>query len=723
MPLTGPQHQQLQQALLSAFDEAGLRQLARQELDANLDSVTPSGDLTQRTYELVDWAKRGDRIIDLIRGALSQNSGNKELRGLAAAAMQWPACVDAGEALFIAGKPAPRRVEEAYLTDLITTYNVWAEKYTPLAGIAEVQAEETEPTLGLSPLFMPSGFEKLVEHGYGPEKRIEREPVDDLREAVTKHRRLVVLGEPGSGKTTTLWRLVYDYAEAAQQDPTAPIPILAPLGGYTGPEPALAHLAQFAGELGLHLPAYLESGQAVLLLDALNEMPRDGYKERIGRIQALIDRFPETPVVVTCRALDYEEALKLEKVDVVPLDVFRQREYLHRYLGEVAGDKLFWQLAGGDGVSDLWGAWQRLGGTFEQLWTVKELPDEIRWSMTWVQRDTWETLHKDDLPPLLALGVNPYLLVMTAQVYVARKGRLPKNRGTLFAAFADTLLERERQRRKGDRWPGAEVLSTALAELAYAMQWAGERGPAVERHWAIDHLANGPCSASDALYLAASATLLDTSGEMVRFVHQLIQEYFAALAWQKRFETGDDLHRYWPDAWVKPTGWEETAVLLAGILPDMAKFVEALLPVNPPLAARCIAESGDVRPGGATIDEVQGRLVEIATSLTAPVMERNAAGNALNYLGDPRPGVGLREDGLPDIIWCKVPAGEFISGTRQKSHTVSLPAFAISKYPITNVQYQAFVENGGYTEKCRKCWTHHGWAWMQNRINLKYLVQ
>ena len=39
-------------------------------------------------------------------------------------------------------------------------------------------------------------------------------------------------------------------------------------------------------------------------------------------------------MIVTCRALDYSEELKLEKVDVKPLDVFRQREYLHRYLGE-----------------------------------------------------------------------------------------------------------------------------------------------------------------------------------------------------------------------------------------------------------------------------------------------------------------------------------------------------------------------------------------------------
>ena len=30
----------------------------------------------------------------------------------------------------------------------------------------------------------------------------------------------------------------------------------------------------------------------------------------------------------------------------------------------------------------------------------------------------------------------------------------------------------------------------------------------------------------------------------------------------------------------------------------------------------------------------------------------------LAELGDPRPGVGLRPDGLPDVAWCKVPGGK-----------------------------------------------------------------
>ena len=58
-------------------------------------------------------------------------------------------------------------------------------------------------------------------------------------------------------------------------------------------------------------------------------------------------------------------------------------------------------------------------------------------------------------------------------------------------------------------------------------------------------------------------------------------------------------------------------------------------------------------------------------------------GDTLGQLGDPRPGVGLRSDGLPDIVWCEAPGGRF----------------RISKYPITVSQYTAFVQAGGYEER------------------------
>ena len=46
--------------------------------------------------------------------------------------------MEAGDALFIRDELAPREVETAYLANLVATYQVWEQKYTPLAGIAAV---------------------------------------------------------------------------------------------------------------------------------------------------------------------------------------------------------------------------------------------------------------------------------------------------------------------------------------------------------------------------------------------------------------------------------------------------------------------------------------------------------------------------------------------------------------------------------------------------------
>jgi formylglycine-generating enzyme required for sulfatase activity len=77
--------------------------------------------------------------------------------------------------------------------------------------------------------------------------------------------------------------------------------------------------------------------------------------------------------------------------------------------------------------------------------------------------------------------------------------------------------------------------------------------------------------------------------------------------------------------------------------------------------------------------------------------EKLGAGDLLAINGDPRPGVGLVSDGTPDIDWVEVPGGVFLFGeTRQTSQ---IDSFYISRFPITNTQYQAFIADGGYDDE------------------------
>lgn len=49
----------------------------------------------------------------------------------------------------------------------------------------------------------------------------------------------------------------------------------------------------------------------------------------------------------------------------------------------------------------------------------------------------------------------------------------------------------------------------------------------------------------------------------------------------------------------------------------------------------------------------------------------------------------------------------------QPQHEVFVSVYQISRYPITNGQYQTFVGDGGYTEEWRDCWTDEGWEWKE----------
>ncbi len=62
--------------------------------------------------------------------------------------------------------------------------------------------------------------------------------------------------------------------------------------------------------------------------------------------------------------------------------------------------------------------------------------------------------------------------------------------------------------------------------------------------------------------------------------------------------------------------------------------------------------------------------------------------------GDTRAGVGLRADGLPDVAWVEIPEGEFVY---QQHESLYLETFYLAKYPVTNQQFQAFIDaDDGY---------------------------
>jgi formylglycine-generating enzyme required for sulfatase activity len=54
---------------------------------------------------------------------------------------------------------------------------------------------------------------------------------------------------------------------------------------------------------------------------------------------------------------------------------------------------------------------------------------------------------------------------------------------------------------------------------------------------------------------------------------------------------------------------------------------------------------------------------------------------------------------LPDIDWVEIPGGEFIYGENEQQQRLTLDSYFIARYPITNAQYQSFIDDRGYEEE------------------------
>lgn len=107
-----------------------------------------------------------------------------------------------------------------------------------------------------------------------------------------------------------------------------------------------------------------------------------------------------------------------------------------------------------------------------------------------------------------------------------------------------------------------------------------------------------------------------------------------------------------------------------------------------------------------------GDLTRLVKEPNATRPRRLAAGAELARRGDPRAGVlSLKPD------WCVVAAGEFVMGAapddqlafdrERPQHSLRLPPFRVSRYPVTNGQWSRFVSDGAYAD--RRWWLPAGW--------------
>ncbi|NWG75377.1 MAG: NACHT domain-containing protein [Rubrivivax sp.] len=121
---------------------------------------------------------------------------------------------------------------------------------------------------------------------------------------------LLILGEPGAGKTTTLLELARELITRAEKELAQPIPAIFPLASWSGEQGGLA--AWLVEELNTQyrIPrqisqGWVEKNELVLLLDGLDEVAE---AHRSNCVQAINDFCREhlAPVVVCSRREEFE---------------------------------------------------------------------------------------------------------------------------------------------------------------------------------------------------------------------------------------------------------------------------------------------------------------------------------------------------------------------------------------------------------------------------------
>lgn len=364
----------------------------------------------------------------------------------------------------------------------------------------------------------------------------------------------------------------------------------------------------------------------------------------------------------------------------------------------------------------IWEKWRPAGADLTLFFTAAEVPreDPKVYHRTFARDDEVRRREVANPYSLMRLAANPYMLFMLTQVYLV-SGELPSNRAALFGQFVDVLLVREGL---AEGMPGSplrytaegEALLSGLGALAWMIQSRRERRR-VEKDdgQTTDTLTVFPRSPAERLLAglkraASGSSLLTVDGREVRFSHQLLQEYFTALGMQKRLEAGQaDAAAWWPsDRWWAPSGWEEVAVLLAGLYADdCSPVLFWLADTQPEVAARCIERSGASVPESTL--QVLGtrwfpRLRDPSPAARAAIGRALGGVRMRGSLLDVRAGVGLR-NGLPDIDWVEVRGSVFQYGDKRTK--VSLDTFQIARYPVTNIQFKAFIDDPeGYANDC-----------------------
>lgn len=173
------------------------------------------------------------------------------------------------------------------------------------------------------------------------EQSFEFIQASDIFEGMGAGRTLLILGEPGTGKTISLLKLAERLIKKTEQDLTLPIPVVLNLSSWAIKRQnnitdwLIEELKEKYKVPKALAKQWIEHQELIFLLDGLDEVKKEYRNDCVNALNKFLDEYGITETVVCCRVQDYKALSKRlslrNAICIQPLS----SEYISWYLDDI----------------------------------------------------------------------------------------------------------------------------------------------------------------------------------------------------------------------------------------------------------------------------------------------------------------------------------------------------------------------------------------------------